>query len=103
MFDPAYKKLLAKSPASFQERADLWLVMIEEAIREHNAAVSADLFRAAVLSHLAIEDSEKNPSIWSKDGLEFAKLTLHSSHQMLSKERQVAAFRAASTIYPLGG
>jgi hypothetical protein len=102
-FDPAYKKMLAKAPASFRERADMWLVMIEEGIKRHNAVVSADFYRATMIGHLAITSSEKEPGIWSEDALKDIKLKLNASNTMLSKELQLAAFRDAEMIYSLAG
>jgi hypothetical protein len=102
-FDPAYKKMLAKSPAFFQQSAEVWLLLIEDAIVKHNAVVSADLFRATVIGHLALESSEEDPANWSSDGLKYIKLTMHSANRMMSNALQLAAFQTATTIYPLGG
>jgi hypothetical protein len=101
-FDPAYKKLLAKCPASFQQSSEIWLILIDEAITKHKAIVSADLFKVAVLSHLAIDASNQDPSSWSEDGLAKVKLSLHSAHQLLSSNLQQAAFDTANTLRHVG-
>lgn len=102
-FDPAWKKLLAKSPPAFREKADVWLISIEDVIAEHKMVGSVDNFRTAVLCHLAIEWSEKDPSPWSEDALTYAKLNLFASSKVLPEALQQAALRAANILRHIGG
>jgi hypothetical protein len=71
IFDPAFKKILARSPGYFQQSALLWGPMIEVAIIQYNLTKAANVFRAAVIGNFALKVAEDDQNNWSLDSLNY--------------------------------
>ncbi|HOY76687.1 MAG TPA: hypothetical protein PLH23_10350 [Hyphomonadaceae bacterium] len=104
-FDPAYKKMLLKSPGYFRAGARDWEVAIEAAIARHDAKLATDLFCAAVIGILALETAKQDPASWSVDALGYIRVAKENAMTLLPMALKVEAVTIAAMLYrpPVNG
>ena len=82
-FDPTHKKIVARAPAYFAVHA----MIAEKAIL---AAIEAlrpereDSFRTAVIGMVALWSAERQPTVWSRDAVDFATTAANKALHQLS-------------------
>jgi hypothetical protein len=99
VFDPAYKKMILKSPAAFQDDAMRWGPLLEaQVLLRAVPPVGHDLFRAVVVGQLALRASQDNPGMWSPDGLRYITHATHNAQSLIPRMYLDAAHAAAREI-----
>jgi hypothetical protein len=97
LFDPTHKKIVAKAPAYFAVHAMIAEKAIQAAI-EKLSPEREDSFRTAVVGMVALWAAERQPTVWSREAVDFATTAANNALRQLTPRSVLIAQHAYEMV-----